>query len=142
VLVRKRASGLQLQTPELEALVIRRGSRGYEIPKGHLEGSETPEQAAQRELREETGLVIEVSIGSLVGSDTYNLPKTGVRKTVHYYLAWCPRHAGPETFGLHKEAATKELLWVSLRELAGFNFKVESQKRCVYSALLAPQCCP
>ena len=38
------------------------GSRVLGLPKGHLDGDETPEQAAQREVAEETGVS-----GELVG---------------------------------------------------------------------------
>ncbi|MFM7597425.1 MAG: NUDIX domain-containing protein, partial [Actinomycetota bacterium] len=34
----------------------RRGRLVWSLPKGHLEGNETPEQAALREVREETGI--------------------------------------------------------------------------------------
>ena len=40
----------------LEALLIGRGeSRVWSLPKGHVEARETHEQAALREVREETG---------------------------------------------------------------------------------------
>jgi len=41
----------------LVALIRVRGGSLLALPKGHLEAGETPEQAALRETREETGLV-------------------------------------------------------------------------------------
>ena len=127
VLVRQRSSTLVS-----EALVIRRGNRAAcEIPKGRVRGIETLEQAAERELREETGLMSEVEVGPLVSCDQYVL-STGIPKTVHYYIA--RNHAGGEIFG-RREAATKELVWTSLSELPTLAFRAGAQKAVVRSAL-------
>jgi len=64
----------------------RSGRIDWCVPKGHLEGEETNEQAAIREVFEETGLVVEI-LDSL-GSINYEFsagPKI-IAKTVHHFL--------------------------------------------------------
>ena len=136
VLVRRRdAAAAPSGDGVLEALVIRRGSRwAYELPKGHLEGAESWQQAAERELREETGLVTEVVLGPEVGQDMYML-KNGVPKTVKYFVCGCPRRSGPVRFGSGKEGQTKELLWTSFAELPRLSFRKHSHQAIVRLAL-------
>lgn len=60
VINERSAGGVMLvrHGPELLVALIRvRGGSVLALPKGHLEPGETPEQAALRETREETGLV-------------------------------------------------------------------------------------
>lgn len=63
----------------------------WAIPKGHVDPGETSEQAAVREIQEETGL--DATIRELLGKNTYYFrgmrgPEKGktVRKTVNMYL--------------------------------------------------------
>ena len=68
-------------------LVLQRGDE-WIFPKGHLESGETPDQAAVREVREETGLDVRV-IRSL-GATRYAFDTDGAdanRKRVHWFLA-------------------------------------------------------
>lgn len=75
----------------IEALVIRRNDDAfYEIPKGHLEEGETLEQAAERELREETGFLNPVVVSKPILSEIYTVKaedRSRVEKTVHYFGA-------------------------------------------------------
>src|SRR3972149_6788855 len=82
VVVRRDAGALQ-------GLLCGRGAdRLWALPKGTPEPGESLEQAAVREVREETGVAVEVA--GLVGEIRYwfSRPQEGVRynKTVRHYL--------------------------------------------------------
>lgn len=74
-----------------EALVIRRGNKAYQLPKGHLEGDETAEEAAEREAQEEAGVESPLWVGPCVASNSYEFHSRRrgmvVNKTVHFFLA-------------------------------------------------------
>jgi 8-oxo-dGTP pyrophosphatase MutT (NUDIX family) len=104
--------------PSLVALMARFNRGGkleWCIPKGHLEQNETNEQAALREVREETGLVAEII--THLGEVNYQFIQDGKRiaKTVHVYLM--QQTGGELSFehDPHKEAS--ELEWVAVSEL-------------------------
>ncbi|HJQ02279.1 MAG TPA: NUDIX hydrolase [Jatrophihabitans sp.] len=64
----------------------RRGRLLWSLPKGHLEAGETLEQAAIREVAEETGIRGSI-IGSLGTIDFWFVVEgRRVHKTVHHYL--------------------------------------------------------
>jgi ADP-ribose pyrophosphatase YjhB (NUDIX family) len=72
---------------EGKCLLIRRGSE-WAFPKGHLEREESPEIAARREVKEETGIEVEL-VGSL-GQTRYEFKShngTRNRKQVDWFLA-------------------------------------------------------
>ena len=69
-----------------EILLIRHMNGGHwAFPKGHVEKDETEEQTALREIREETGLIVELDTGFRTVV-TYS-PKHGVMKDVVYFAA-------------------------------------------------------
>jgi ADP-ribose pyrophosphatase YjhB (NUDIX family) len=71
------------------ALIARRDRRGrllWSLPKGHVEGGETAEQAAVREVAEETGVTGKV-IGRLGTIDFWFVAgRSRIHKTVHHFL--------------------------------------------------------
>jgi 8-oxo-dGTP pyrophosphatase MutT (NUDIX family) len=104
--------------PNLVALMARFNRGGkleWCIPKGHLEQNETSEQAAIREVFEETGL--EAEIIQHLGEVNYQFIQDGAKisKTVHVYLM--QQTGGELSFDKdpHKEAS--ELEWVRVSEL-------------------------
>jgi 8-oxo-dGTP pyrophosphatase MutT (NUDIX family) len=62
------------------------GNRVLALPKGHPDGSETPEQAATREVREETGVIAELI--DPLGEVAYTYERRGRRitKRVAFFL--------------------------------------------------------
>ncbi|GAB4321648.1 MAG: NUDIX hydrolase [Candidatus Sumerlaeia bacterium] len=85
VLVRRRQGEVEV------CLISTREGRRWQLPKGHLERGESPEMAAVREVREETGC--EGRILGLIDSITYGfVARYGKRrpslrhKRVYFYL--------------------------------------------------------
>jgi 8-oxo-dGTP pyrophosphatase MutT (NUDIX family) len=62
------------------------GNRVLGLPKGHPDGDETPEQAAQREVKEESGVTAELI--EELGDVQYDYQRHGqdVSKRVTFYL--------------------------------------------------------
>lgn len=84
------------------------GFNGLSFPKGHIEESETPEQAAIREVYEETGIPIALDTAF---SRTVESPRARDRRTVTFYL-------GKSLTGLQAPhvAEVKEALWLPLAQ--------------------------
>ena len=84
------AGGVVVRDDELIVIVpIKRdadGNRVLGLPKGHPDGDETPEQAATREVAEETGVSAEL-VGEL-GETHYSYERNGrrVAKRVAFFL--------------------------------------------------------
>ena len=70
-----------------EVLLIKDKYGNWTWPKGHLEEGETPQQAAIREITEETGLS-KIILDELAGVQeyVYRLDETEIFKTVYIYL--------------------------------------------------------
>ena len=94
------------------AVVHRARHTDWSLPKGHIEDGETQEQAAIREVKEETGLDARIvaPLGDVVYF--YTSPKKGlVRKTVYHYLM----EASPGDLG-GPNWEVSEVRWVPITE--------------------------
>lgn len=84
------AGGLVVRDGQVIVIVpTRRGAQGQRVlalPKGHIDPGETSEQAAAREVREETG--VEAELVEQVGEVRYFYQRNGKRiyKRVDFYL--------------------------------------------------------
>jgi 8-oxo-dGTP pyrophosphatase MutT (NUDIX family) len=99
------------------ARVNRAGRVEWCLPKGHLENDETPEQAAIREIAEETGIMGRVMIS--LGTIDYWFAVEGrrVHKMVHHFLLEAVGGALSIEGDPDQEAI--EAAWVPLDDLAG-----------------------
>ena len=72
-------------------LLIRDSSRNWGFPKGHLEDGEAPEQAALREVGEETGLA-ELALRAPIETIDWEFRFRGrrIHKTCHFFLIETP----------------------------------------------------
>ena len=70
----------------LRYVIVRSLEGYYGFPKGHIEGTETEEEAAIREIREETGLSVRLVPGFRT-MDEHSIPdKPDVMKRIIYFL--------------------------------------------------------
>jgi 8-oxo-dGTP pyrophosphatase MutT (NUDIX family) len=99
------------------ARLNRAGRVEWCLPKGHLENGETPEDAAVREIAEETGILGRI-IGSL-GTIDYWFSAEGrrVHKSVHHYLLVAI--GGELSVDGDPDREAIEAAWVPLSELGG-----------------------
>jgi 8-oxo-dGTP pyrophosphatase MutT (NUDIX family) len=103
------AAGGYVENAQNELLVFyRRGS--WDMPKGKIDPGETPEQAAVREVQEETGLV-HVTLGAFLTHTYHTYEQKGKRilkKTWWYRMQTTDTQLVPQT-----EEDIEEILWVA-----------------------------
>ncbi|MHB0927515.1 MAG: NUDIX domain-containing protein [Candidatus Nanopelagicales bacterium] len=110
------AGGLVVDTERGAAAIIgrrdRRGRMVWSFPKGHLEQGESAEQAAVREVLEETGLsaVVHAPLGDIVF--WFMLDGKRIHKTVHHFLLIV---TGGELSDADREVDAVE--WVALADV-------------------------
>ena len=105
------------------------GSKVLALPKGHPDGDETPEAAALREIREETGVTAEI-VDSL-GEVSYFYQRGGKRiaKRVAFFL--CDYLSG--SLADH-DSEVEDARWVSLAE-AEATLSYDGEREMVQRAL-------
>jgi 8-oxo-dGTP pyrophosphatase MutT (NUDIX family) len=67
----------------------RRGDLAWGLAKGGIEDGESREEAAVREVREETGLIAEIEADLGDTKYMYVWEDVRIRKTVHFFLMRC-----------------------------------------------------
>lgn len=103
---------IQNQTKCLLLIKHKQGGH-WSFPKGHVEAGESEHQTALREVKEETGLSIELLDG-FRQQVTYS-PRPGVSKDVVYFLGYAQ-----DTRTQRQESEISDLRWVDLDESAAY----------------------
>ena len=105
-------------------LIKNRRSTHWSFPKGHVEQGETDEQAAMREVKEETGIDIHILEGFKAKSE-YSIQRK-IEKVVYIYAATCEN---PKTS--IQEEEIEDYLWLDFGK-AMKHLKFENDKNILH----------
>ena len=115
------------------ARLNRAGRVEWCLPKGHLENGETAEQAAVREIAEETGILGKI-VGSLGTIDYwFSVEGKRVHKHVHHYLLLAV--SGSLTIDEDPDHEAIDVAWVPLPDL-GERLAFPNERRIAHEASL------
>lgn len=117
---------LRRKEKDWEVLLIQHQAGHWAFPKGHPELNETPKEAAERELQEETGLTVVRYLFEepLIESYYFTWNKQLVHKTVTYFIAEVKGHVRLQ------EAEVASSQWVPLSQATDLITFKEGQRIC------------
>jgi len=115
----------------VRVLLIRDGHRNWGFPKGHLDADESPEDAARREVGEETGLH-ELRLHDALGEIDWTFRHRGrlIHKRCHFFL-FSSADGDPVP---QATEGISECAWVSLAE-AGDRLTHDNSRRVLQAAV-------
>lgn len=99
-------------------LVKQRRAKYWAFPKGHAEEGESDEDAARRELKEETGIERCMLLPEVRLYSRFRFPQDGkvVAKTVVYFIGIIPSGLGGGDATLERTAEISRSLWLPYEE--------------------------
>lgn len=102
----------------LVLLVKQRRAKYWAFPKGHAEEKETPEDAARRELKEETGVERCMLLPDVKLYSRYRFPQEGkvVAKTVVYFVGLIPSGIGGGAATFDRTTEISRTQWLPYEE--------------------------
>lgn len=113
------SAGGIIVNPLNEVAVVSQRGDSWSLPKGHIDPGETPQQAAEREVAEETGITQLVFIRELGSYERYKIGKDGKGedqgelKRIHMFLFKTLQQVLAPTDPLNPEAR-----WVPIEDVA------------------------
>ncbi|MEI6267141.1 MAG: NUDIX domain-containing protein [bacterium] len=112
--IKERSAGgiiTRIKGGNTEILLVKHADNKYSFPKGHIEQGESEEEAAKREIIEETGydnVVIKEQIG-IIKRDSLNPNDRHTIKDVTMFRA--------EISGDIKHIAEEEIVWINIQKV-------------------------
>ena len=95
---------------KIQLLLLKHRYGGHwSFPKGHVENGEEEYQTALREVKEETGLTIELQEGFRQSVEYF--PKPNIKKQVVYFLGYAPDDTVKK-----QEEEISEIRWIDLNK--------------------------
>lgn len=114
----KEAAGGVVKDRRSRILFIRRLNR-WDLPKGHIEGEETPADAARREVEEECGITPGEIITNL--SESYHIYRWGEEYFLKRTFWFMFDYDGPEQTTPQIEEGISQAVWAEKDQLAGYS---------------------
>lgn len=114
----REAAGGVVQDRRSRILFIRRLNR-WDLPKGHIEGEETPVEAARREVEEECGITPGEIITSL--SESYHIYRWGNEDFLKRTFWFLFDYEGPEHTTPQMEEGISEAVWAEKGQLSTYS---------------------
>lgn len=120
---------------EYLVMLIRIKKEGLEIPKGHVEGNETFEETAKREIKEETQLISELKLIKKLEKVTHKFQKDNkiIEKETQYFLF---ETIDNETLFDKKPKDTREIVWLNETSPRLAEIKYPNLKKIIESCFL------
>lgn len=93
-------------------LMVHQDNGVFAFPKGHVEGVESEEQTALREIKEETGIDVELNLSKRIEL-FYHIEESNVDKTVVLFFGKPLSDLKPRA----QEGEISEALWVKIQDV-------------------------
>ena len=114
----------------IETILVQTPAGYHSYPKGKLEKKESFEDAAVRELREETG----IDANELTFVPDYHIDEASDRGnfSIRYYVAWAPRRYENFTFDAEE---LSNVSWVNINDIANIEKIKHARKQIIIKVL-------